>query len=254
MFTSPLTRIAGSLVIAFAMAIPVAAAPAGQPGDDVTVIAEAINAAPARLAAVTSPTSDCTDTAYALAKWRLTSIFNWSYNPANTPASVTYTALNAVRTGTQSVFAGRNRCGSTPTLTITEQYLGTTTRAAQVSSAGACTGNDGASVTSWGALPANVLGYTCTYYRTSTGAVLASDMLINNVSHQWFTTMPAGCQNKFDLQSVVTHERGHTVGLSHVDQATHALSTMSPKTRACDTTKRLFSSGDLAGITALYAR
>jgi predicted Zn-dependent protease len=66
--------------------------------------------------------------------------------------------------------------------------------------------------------------------------------------------MPASCANTFDLQSVAAHERGHTVGLNHVDQATHAVETMSPQTRPCDVSKRLLAGGDLAGMTALYAK
>ncbi len=193
----------------------------------------------------------CTDAAYALAKWRMTSKFNWYYNPANAPASVADTALATLRTGTATVFTGQNRCGDTPALTLSEQYQGTTTATAQVSATGTCTGNDNRSVTSWGDLPTHTLAYTCVYYR-SNGSILSSDMLIDNKIHKWFTTKPASCSNTFDLLAVVVHERGHTVGLDHVDQAAHKVATMSPRTLACDTSERSLSAGDLAGLVARY--
>jgi hypothetical protein len=193
----------------------------------------------------------CTDTAYALGQWHVAGSFDWYYDPADAPESVADTALDTLRTGTATLFTGQNRCGDSPALAVSEQYRGTTTAIAQISDAGACTGNDGLSVTSWGALPTNTLAYTCTYYRGD-GTVLSSDMLIDNRIHTWFTSKPASCTGKFDLLAVVVHERGHTAGLDHVDQATHAVATMSPRTLACDTSERTLSAGDLAGMVSLY--
>lgn len=230
-------------------------APAASPPQGVTVAGDGVLAGPALPAARTvAPNPACVNTAYATNEWKLTSTFKWYYNPANAPASVAATALDTLKTGTRTVMTGQNRCGSMPALTTTDQYAGTSTKVAQVSAAGACTGNDNVSVTSWGDLPTTTLAYTCTYYQPRTGAVLASDMLIDNKLHQWFTTLPAPCASKFDLLSVVVHERGHTVGLAHVDQATHAIETMSPQTRPCDVSERLLAGGDLAGLTSLYAR
>lgn len=79
-------------------------------------------------------------------------------------------------------------------------------------------------------------------------------MLIDNKLHQWFTTLPAGCSNKFDLLAVVVHQRGHTVGLAHVDQATHGTETMSPQTLPCDISERLLAGGDLAGLISMYSK
>jgi hypothetical protein len=193
----------------------------------------------------------CMDTTYTLAKWRVTSRFDWYYNPAGAPASVADTALATLQTGTATVFTGHNRCGSAPKLGLSEQYRGTTTATAQVSATGKCTGNDNRSVTSWGDLGTDMLAYTCTYYRNN-GSVLSSDMLIDNKFHRWFTTKPASCSNMFDLLAVMVHERGHTVGLGHVDQAAHTVATMSPRSLACDTSDRTLSAGDLAGLVALY--
>ncbi|HEV7650832.1 MAG TPA: matrixin family metalloprotease [Actinophytocola sp.] len=260
MSRNALLSLVGSVAFAAVAVAPLAtSAPASQPSDGVTVVGEAIIAGatlPVTTTAtkVATPSPACVNTAYAMAPWKLTSTFKWYYNPAKAPASVSATALDTLKTGTRNVMTGQNRCGATPALKTTDAYQGTSTKVAQVSATGACTGNDNVSVTSWGDLPPTTLAYTCTYYRTGTGAVLGSDMLIDNKVHQWFTTMPASCANKFDLLSVVVHERGHTVGLAHVDQLTHAIETMSPKTRPCDTSKRLLAGGDVAGLNSLYAR
>jgi hypothetical protein len=251
MFRSALAAI---IAAATPLAAPLVTTPEAKPDNDIAVVAEAVLASPAAAAVPVTAGAACADTAFALSSWRATSTFKWYYNPAAAPASVAPTALAAVRTGTTNAFTGQNRCGTAPALSTTEQYLGTSTKTAGVSAKGACTGNDGVSVTSWGALPTTTLAYTCTYYRPSTGAVLASDMLIDNALHQWFTTKPASCTNKFDLMSVIVHERGHTLGLDHVAQAQHATATMSPTTGPCDVAKRLLAAGDLAGMKSLYAK
>jgi len=249
-------------------AVPVTAVTATPDrGDDVTVVGEAIiaptafelaarTAATTRAAATTmaATTVDpaCQDLSYALAAWRVPSSFNWYYNPAAAPASVASTALTAIRNASTTLFRAGYRCGGYSTLSTTQVYVGTSTRAAQVSSTATCTGNDNVSVVSWGTLPSNVLAYTCVYYSTTTKKVLASDVLIDNKYHQWFTTLPASCSNKFDLQSVMVHERGHTAGLAHVDQLVHSLLNMAPKTPPCSIARRTLGAGDVAGLKAMY--
>lgn len=222
--------------------------------EDVTVIGEAILATPttaATLATVADTTQDCTSTAYALEKWRLSGTHTWSYNPAGAPASVASTASTTIQRATTNLVGGQNRCGARSALAITQSYSGTNTKTAQISATATCTGNDGVSVTSWGVLPTNTLGYTCVYFKTSTGAVVSSDMMLNSTKKWFVGAVPAGCTDSFDLESVVAHERGHTAGLSHVDQTAHPRQTMSPRTLACTTYKRLLGGGDLKGLQAL---
>jgi hypothetical protein len=238
--------------------------PASVPaGDAVTVVAEAILAptgfeqaaaaqAATASAAAAATAPGCRDAAYSLAAWRLPSKYTWYYNGAAAPASVRSTALTSLRAGTTTLFKAGYRCGGTTKLKTSEVYAGGTTRTAQINAKGVCTGNDNVSVTSWGSLPATTLAYTCVYYRTSTKTVIASDMLIDNKLHAWFTKLPAGCKNKFDLQSVVVHERGHTAGLGHVDQRAHSSQTMAPKMPSCSTVHRTLGAGDVRGLKAMY--
>jgi hypothetical protein len=244
---------ASLIATAFVVATPVLDSVA-TPTEDITVVGEAILAAPTTAATantVADTSTDCTTTAYALEKWRLAGTYNWYYNSAAAPAAVMSAALTTIQRATTNVTTGQNRCGTRSALAISQSYKGAETKAAQISSTATCTGNDGVSVTSWGVLPASTLGYTCVYYKTSTGVVLSSDMMLNSTKKWFVGAVPAGCVDSFDLESVVAHERGHTAGLSHVDQAAYPRQTMSPRTLACTTYKRLLGSGDLKGLRAL---
>lgn len=247
-------KVAILLPVASLLAGCVVAAPviSRLPGDDVTAVGEAILAAPAATAVLAGTANpDCTDTAYELERWRLVGTYTWSYNPAGAPASVRTAAATTIFRATANLVTGQNRCGIRPTLRIAHAYQGASVRVAQVSSTAGCTGNDGVSVTGWGALPVGMLAYTCVYYRTSTGAVVSSDMLINSAVRWFAGALPAGCAGSYDLESVVVHERGHTAGLAHVNQILHPRQTMSPRSLACTTYKRLLGGGDLKGLQVL---
>jgi hypothetical protein len=221
--------------------------------DGVGVVGEAIIAGDsgyAQSAAVATP--GCADFAYALKPWHLPANYRWYYNPANAPAAIASTALAAITASSKTVASGYNRCGSVPNLPTKQQYMGTTRTVAQVGANGDCNGNDGRSTISWGTLPSSYLAYTCVYYQVSSGQVLSADVLIDNKAHQWFTTRPVNCVNAYDLGSVMTHERGHTAGLEHVDRGTSAAQTMSPQNLPCDTSKLLLGAGDLAGLRHVY--
>lgn len=51
---------------------------------------------------------------------------------------------------------------------------------------------------------------------------------------------------------MLTHEQGHTFGLSHVDLTTHSTQVMATAIGACDTSKRLLGMGDYTGLARLY--
>jgi hypothetical protein len=244
----------GSLLVAAALFAPAAADSPAPRDDGLRVVAQAIVAGQGD--ATPAPKPACTDTAYALAGWKHTTTFTWSYNPAGAPSNIASAAQATFQQGTNTVFTGQNRCGIAPQLAMSQAYQSTTSKAPEVSADGTCTGNDGVSVAGWGELPAPTIALTCTYYE-STGAVVASDVLVDNSQHPYYTTAgtgakPANCANMWDLLAVVVHERGHTAGLAHVDQDAHAVASMSPRTLACDSSETTLAAGDVAGLQSLY--
>ncbi|WP_018680994.1 hypothetical protein [Actinokineospora enzanensis] len=248
---------AAAAIAVIVIAQPTSSAAAAD--DKLTLVAQAITLddvtgdsgdASAAAATATAGAEACSDTTYALKTWKVGNL-NWLYNGSGVPANIAGTALGTITDSTNTVATGANRCGLPKLTASTYTYGGTTTVAPQVSATATCTGNDGKSVTGWGALPAKVLAYTCTYYNAK-GVVVSSDTMIDNKQFPWFTTVPANCTGQqYDLQSTITHERLHTAGLGHVDQARNAAQTMVPSSSPCDTSHRLLGAGDYAGLKAL---
>ncbi len=253
------TLLAGAaLLLAGGPADPAADRAEASAQDAVRVVAHAITYDPAAANTAVSATAAadtaCTDSTYALKTWKVTGTYSWYYNATGAPAAVASTALGAITSASNTVAKGVNRCGLPATFTTVYQYSGATTAKPQIGADATCTGNDGKSVTGWGALPTRVLAYTCTYF-SAKGVVLASDALIDNVAYTWFTAKPAACAGAlYDLETTMAHERLHTAGLAHVDQTRNAAQTMTPASAPCDTSRRLLGAGDYAGLKALAGR
>ncbi|SHN46343.1 matrixin family metalloprotease [Cryptosporangium aurantiacum] len=194
-----------------------------------------------------SAAKTCTDKAYALAGWKLPS-FKWYYNPAGAPASVRSTAASAISAGTSALV---KTCGQ-KSIRLAPSYAGQTSAGVQVGKAGNCTGNDGRNVIGWRAGSGRWLGMTCTYFKTINGkkTVTGTDTALN--TQYKFFTATKNCTNAYDLQSVVLHERGHSLGLNHVSQSAHASAVMTPALSACSVGKRTLGLGDYKGLAATY--
>ncbi len=113
----------------------------------------------------------------------------------------------------------------------------------------------------------NDLALTVTFSDPKTGEVVEADMIFNS-KHPYgllnykpstgesasSTTMArvddADCQQKYDLQSVATHEAGHFFGLGEDYDAKTA--TMFYTTGRCETNKRVLQQSDETTMSALY--
>lgn len=98
----------------------------------------------------------------------------------------------------------------------------------------------------WPYASKNVLALTTVTFNLDTGEIRDADMEINTAENTFST---GDTDVTFDLLSVVTHEAGHFLGLSHSDQRE---ATMVGDYPPMSLTLRDLSADDLAGICAIY--
>ena len=92
----------------------------------------------------------------------------------------------------------------------------------------------------------NTLALTTVTFDTDTGEILDADMEINTAQHTIVTTtpVPAGA---YDLQSIITHEAGHFLGLAHTPTTS---AVMYWRYQPGSTT---LTADDVGGICAIYS-
>jgi hypothetical protein len=93
-----------------------------------------------------------------------------------------------------------------------------------------------------------VLALTFINYRTADGEIADADVVVNAASFRWTTA--ATCVSEYDLESALTHELGHLLGLAH--SAGHPEATMFATGTSCETTKRILAADDKAGLASIY--
>ena len=91
-----------------------------------------------------------------------------------------------------------------------------------------------------------VLALTSFSYRDN--QILHADIIFNNQYFN-FSTSPSG--NQLDIESVLIHELGHLLGLSHVEVGDDPNSVMNPRLRSGDL-KRILSNQDIQTIQERY--
>lgn len=168
---------------------------------------------------------------YVLEGWRVPGPLTFHFNPATTPSDV----VNAASTF-QAAFNAWAAVGA-PQISV--------------ASDGHTTGPvaDHVDEVMFAPLTGNTLGVTDTWKWTD--GTVESDTVVNS-SAPFFQPASEGCYNvdAYDLQSVVTHEFGHVLGLDH--SPSDPASTMYPLAAPGETFKRSPDRTDIAGITALY--
>jgi MYXO-CTERM domain-containing protein len=98
-------------------------------------------------------------------------------------------------------------------------------------------------------IEAGVLALTFVSFQTGTGVAVDADVVMNASDFTW-TTGTTDCAREYDLESALTHELGHALGLAHA--IGHPEATMYATGEACETTKRTLADDDQAGLDSLY--
>jgi len=88
------------------------------------------------------------------------------------------------------------------------------------------------------------------YYTTQAGDDRIYDAdVYTNTSQPLYSSREAGCSGEYDIDSIMTHEVGHVIGLGH---SSVSGATMYPSISACNTAPRSLASDDIAGRDDLY--
>lgn len=204
----------------------------------------------------TNGPGECFDRAYKDNSWRISSGMHYRFNISTTPPELRRAqAVSAVRRAGDNVVDTRNECRLGDKVPAGLVYDGNTSEVADIQD-GSCLKSDGESVVSFGDLP-KALALTCTYFKLNPSGyneVGSSDVKINRADFRWRTEPGArSCERAWDLQSVLTHERGHTFGLGHVQEESHGRLTMSPVINGpCQKSERTLGKGDVMGLERKY--
>jgi hypothetical protein len=89
------------------------------------------------------------------------------------------------------------------------------------------------------------LAVTLNYFSSSTGITSEADILFNP-NQAWSTSGESG---RYDIQSILTHEIGHFLGLDHSGMVS---STMSPFGAPTQVDQRTLQYDDVAGVSEIY--
>jgi hypothetical protein len=186
---------------------------------------------------------ECTDNAYALSRVSSTANLRWFAVPGATRPTVQWWAsyvgrptyltntnlLDDYRNSMTNWTNNRNSCGNLRKPKLGSTYMGATQNRPNINiTRSSCGSGDARNVVGWMNLSSFkdivIIGVTCVNY-TSTGRITESDIALNNSSELgWVTSgeqpSRAALQKsldylRFNVEEVLTHERGHTLGIMH---------------------------------------
>jgi len=102
---------------------------------------------------------------------------------------------------------------------------------------GICTG---------GCLAATLTGY---YVSQSGDDRIYDADVYTNQAYQYYSSGESGCSGEYDINSIMTHEVGHVIGIGHSNVSG---ATMYPSISSCNTAPRSLASDDIAARDNLY--
>jgi hypothetical protein len=208
--------------------------------------------APATPEATPNRSARCVDAAGTWLGMRWDTTYRWWLRTSGIPdyLGAVGPVRETIRGAASWIDDGRNDCGLSGGLGLSQRYAGESDRDADIRPNGSCGRRDEHNAVAFGELNGGLLALTCLWW--SRGRTVEADVRISD-SPGMFTLNPASdCVNQWDLQGTVTHEFGHVFGLGHVAYAQHGDLTMSDGLPACSSRFRALGLGDLQTLRAQY--
>jgi hypothetical protein len=229
-------------------------------GDEISldgVGKETRSEAPPEITSRASGPGACSDSYYnSWDDYKLYNYNRWYVNTRSIPSYMSKVrAVAAMKGGGVNIYKVQDSCGIPDRVKGELRYKGSSKRSVNIRSDLTCTTNDYKSVVGFGDLPS---GYTATaclwaWIKDGPNRVAHSDIRLNKVDHAWTARVTGGCRGRFDVESSMTHERGHTFGLGEVSEGSHGNLTMSNDSNGpCQTSERSLGWGDARGLNSKY--
>ncbi|MDQ4128071.1 MAG: hypothetical protein M3151_09030, partial [Actinomycetota bacterium] len=200
--------------------------------------------------------SACSDSHYNSWGMRLNNYIRWYFNRGTTPSHMSkLKVLRAMKRASLNVSRVQDTCGVPDRVPAVLKYAGATNRSVNMGMDGICEANDHKSVVGFGDLPASYTGKACVWAWIQDGPdrINSSDVRLNKDDYDWTARVTRACRGRQDIESTMTHERGHTFGLGDVSESSHAHLTMSSQSNGpCQTSERTLGKGDAVGLNRKY--
>jgi hypothetical protein len=212
-------------------------------------IVEGSSAAGEETASAAAALNECDDTSYAKEGWKEEGTFEWHIYSGISLAGMSQDSIkSAIVAAFNAQKNSVNNCNYDDQVSASSMFQDFGSKRANFSGTN-CGTQDNSSV--WDVGDLDTVALTCTWYND--GDVKEADTRINTTDLN-FTSDGASssCSDKYDVQSVATHEIGHIFGLADVTGDTHANLTMYGTGQKCSNKKRTPGAGDILGMRSLY--
>ncbi|MEK7195252.1 MAG: matrixin family metalloprotease [Patescibacteria group bacterium] len=182
------------------------------------------------------------------AGWRISTTTTWTYrlNLASTPATVGSSSLPAIAGNSFGAWLS----AVNNSVSIVKGADTNLTRAQL----------DGQNIVSWGRTLGSALAVSYVWYYPATGLAAEVDTIMNS-KFKWYWSDPnsswpegqtCAYSGVYDAQDIMTHEFGHTMGLTDEKTSAYVDNTMYGYGATGETKKDTLTTGDRTGVNALY--
>jgi hypothetical protein len=202
--------------------------------------------------------SDCSDGSYEFdpASFKLEGTFAYYLIADTKPSELLMSRTETALKESMSNWANaRNNCGLKDDVSVSTSYKGHRDGGADITNDGKCKTSDGTSEIAFGVLPSSYVALTCVWYLIDGSPpyrVQSADIRLNKNKGWW--NKVSGCKSRYIVETALTHEIGHLLGLSHhkkVTESAHGHLSMSPLIDGyCQESETTLGKGDVVGLRA----